>query len=165
MKLIPLIIVFQVFLSCASVLAAPSENSLCQDSPSDFKSWAHVGDKQFLFTITKEMLDKTPVWDTKDQNPPLSAKRALELGTKQLQELFGDTKEWRLDNIELFPTSGGHRWIYLINFSDRRNTKADEIAPIFRIFVLMNGVAVPPSISKYPSEAQRAPAKRPGAGR
>jgi len=112
---------------------------------------SYIGTNQYSFQIGSEAIDKTPVWQARDDQPPLAARKALRLARAELAKLFTDAAHWRLDVVSLSPLSESDgRWIYLVRFYPPLPPGGIEegFVPDFTIPVLMTGVAVEPKISR-----------------
>src|SRR5262245_41906772 len=70
--------------------------------------------KKYEFRITDEDLQKTPAWPPGQENPPLSARRATEIATKQMATLLPNGKDWQLEAITLRRVD--NRWIFVVQF-------------------------------------------------
>jgi hypothetical protein len=102
----------------------------------------------YVYHITDQDLQATPAWPADQDHPPLSARRAIDIASKQLAELLPNGKDWRLYEVTLRPIED--RWVYLVEFLEplRGNGGGQQLSSGFEIVVLMNGVAVMPRISK-----------------
>jgi hypothetical protein len=105
------------------------------------------GGKKYEFRIPDQDLQKTPAWPPAQENPPLSARRAIEIATSQLAALLPNGRDWRLYDVTLRPIE--NRWIYLVSFLEplRGDGAGQQVSKGFQIVVLMNGVAVKPRVS------------------
>jgi hypothetical protein len=103
--------------------------------------------KTYEFRISDEDLQKTPAWPPGQENPPLSARRAIDIATKQIATLLPNGKNWRVYAVTLRPIED--RWIYLIDFLEplRNDGATQQLSAGFQTVVLMNGVAVVPRVS------------------
>jgi len=103
--------------------------------------------KKYEFHISSEDLQKTPAWPDSQENPPLTARRAIEIASKQLAGLLPNGKDWRLYSVTLRPME--NRWIYLVEFLEplRGDNVIQQQSSGFQVVVLMNGVAVTPKVS------------------
>ena len=103
---------------------------------------------RYEYHITDQDLQATPAWPAGQDNPPLSARTAIDIATKQLATLLPDGKDWRLYEVTLRPIE--ERWVYLVQFLEplRGNGGGQQLSSGFEVVVLMNGVAVMPRISK-----------------
>ena len=103
--------------------------------------------KKYEFHISSEDLQKTPIWPDSQENPPLPARRAIEIASKQLASLLPNGKDWRLYSVTLRPME--NRWIYLVEFLEplRGDNAIQQQSSGFQVVVLMNGVAVTPKVS------------------
>jgi hypothetical protein len=104
------------------------------------------GGKKYEFHLADQDLQKTPAWPATQENPPLSARRAVDIASKQLAALLPNGKDWRLYSVTLRPMDD--RWIYLVDFLEplRRDNSVQQSSS-FQIVVLMNGVAITPKVS------------------
>jgi hypothetical protein len=100
--------------------------------------------KKYEFHITDQDLQRTPAWPSNQENPPLSARRAIDIASKQVATILPNGKDWRLYEITLRPI--GDRWVYLVQFLEplRGDTDGQQLSSGFQLVVLMNGAAVPP---------------------
>jgi hypothetical protein len=103
--------------------------------------------KTYQFRISDEDLQKTPVWQPGQENPPLSARRAINLATQQITSLLPNGKNWRVYAVTLRPIED--RWIYLVDFLEplRNDGVAQQLSAGFQTVILMNGIAVTPRVS------------------
>ena len=127
----------QSFFLVTAILAAQFETTFTVE----------YGGKKYEFHITDQDLQKTPSWPANQENPPVSARRAIDIASKYLATLLPNGKDWRLYQITLKPI--GDRWIYLVEFLEplRGDAGAQQLSSGFQIVVLMNGVAVVPRVS------------------
>ena len=103
------------------------------------------GGKTYDFRITDADLQKTPAWAATQENPPLSARRAIDIASKQLAALLPNAKDWKLQDVRLQAID--NRWVYLVGFVEPlRPNVADQVTRGFQIVVLMSGVAVMPLV-------------------
>jgi hypothetical protein len=103
--------------------------------------------KKYEFRIPDQDLQKTPAWPANQQNPPLSARRAMEIARNEISMLLPNGKDWRLYEVTLRPIDD--HWVYLVQFLEplRGNGNGQQLSSGFQVVVLMNGVAVMPRIS------------------
>ena len=111
-----------------------------QDYVAKFNSF-HDG-KQFEFTVTSKLLENCPEWLSEQDNPPLSARRALAIASDYLPKLVSNAEAWQVRDIRLRPVRD--KWVYVLEFSERR----EGVQAPFMIVVLMNGEVVEPKITK-----------------
>ena len=103
---------------------------------------------QYESTITEEIRDSSPEWAEKDPNPPLSARKALDLAILTLQHTLTNTRdeslELTLDGVKLIPL-GEKKWCWDVHYQWRVvHGGSSGGPPDFHVFVLMNGVVVKP---------------------
>jgi hypothetical protein len=56
-----------------------------------------------------------PIWRSSDENPPLPARKALQLAEARLAELVSNSGAWTLDTLSLQEIDPGY-WIYVAAF-------------------------------------------------
>jgi hypothetical protein len=103
--------------------------------------------KKYEFRIPDADLEKTPAWAPGQENPPLSARRAIDVATRQLSTLLPNGKNWRLHAVTLRAID--NHWIYLVEFLEplRGDGGGQQVSAGFQVVVLMNGAAVTPRVS------------------
>jgi len=104
--------------------------------------YGYHNDRQFVFTITPELLDSSPDWEEGQDNPPLPARRALEAAATYLPQLVPNAEEWHSMEIRLVPVN--KKWVYVVGFSEQK----ERLSSKFVIVVLMNGRVVDPKINE-----------------
>src|SRR5262245_41196782 len=107
---------------------------------------SYHGGNRYDFNITSEDLNKTPIWSTDQDNPPLATRSALKMASQYIQKLLANGERWAVHNVELVPM--GEHWVYLVGFY--KGDRPGLFSP-FRIVVLMNGEVVEPKVLPYPS--------------
>ena len=127
------------------MVASLSGNALCQ-YVAEFNSY-HSG-KRYDFQISREQLLSTPPWLDGEPDPPLSARSAKDIATVYLSHLFKNSSEWSVGEIALSPVA--ERWVYLISFDPPLPSGCrDCMSMPFKIVVLMDGMAVPATKSRW----------------
>jgi hypothetical protein len=102
--------------------------------------------KKYEFIVSDQDLQKTPAWAPGQENPPLSARRAIDIATKQIATVLPNGKDWRLHAVTLRPIE--NRWIYLVEFLEPlREGQLSQQSTGFQVVVLMNGSAVVPRVT------------------
>ena len=104
--------------------------------------------KKVSVEVTELAVDKTPSWLENSENPPLSAKQAIQKASKFKDTIVVDTKDekWVLRDAALCPFHG-EKWYWLIRF------EAEPFAASFsgvphdlKLAVLMDGTVVKPEV-------------------
>lgn len=105
--------------------------------------------KQYTFAVTKAQLLKSPAW--KDgNNPPLSARKAIELATKLREKLVKDDDQyqWSFKEAALHKMAWD-RWTWEVLFEARvKEGGSTGIPPYLNIMILMDGTVVEPTIKE-----------------
>ena len=156
----PLIgLVRAVAITCWSLFAV---GLLADDSPAPYlDEWSVRSDStpfvphgepkalDFVSTLTRARLIKTPAWRDGSEYPPLSPRKAEEIAREALHKIMGE-RRWEQPDISLkafdvttaASTHRELRWIYVLNF--RILPVADYEYGSFNIIVLMDGTAIEP---------------------
>ena len=105
------------------------------------------GGRTYEFHISEQDLQKAPVWAPDQDNPPLSARSAIDIAKKEIAALLPNGKDWRLFEVTLRPVDD--HWVYLVQFLEplRTDGGGQQLSTGFQIVVLMNGIAVMPRIT------------------
>jgi len=100
--------------------------------------------KKYEYHISEQELQRTPAWAPNQENPPLSARRAIDSASKQLAMLLPNGKDWRLYEVTLRQIE--NRWVYLVTFLEplRADAAGQQLSSGFQVVVLMDGTAVMP---------------------
>lgn len=122
----------------ASVLANPT--------PGDLQIGSYGNGKQYTVSVSKDMLEKSPRWMEPDENPPISARRAIELATAMKDSLVKDSDswKWKLRSASLEPIDG--HWFWEISFEGKFDGFLEGRPPNLRLVVLMDGTVVKPLV-------------------
>jgi len=111
-----------------------------------FDGWAFG--KSYAVAVTGEALKKTPAWDeSRVENPPVSARKALKLATDFRKTLIPANADWdwHLGDLRLRQLEG--RWYWLAYFyAFPRHAFLEGVAPNFYVAILMDGTVVKPHI-------------------
>jgi hypothetical protein len=109
-------------------------------------------DADYETVITDHMLQDTPQWPDADDNPPVSARKAIALSAAVVQRLVKTPDDWqlRLDGLTL--SQSGNRWYWRAQYEwFPRGGGLSGLPPHFDVIVLMNGKAVEPTLVKKAS--------------
>jgi hypothetical protein len=122
-----------------------------------FCTWAHAADEvirrvsstyygtHFESVISTAQLNGVPTWRSTEDNPPLSARAAIEQARVQLSQTLPECKNWYLERVSLEPVGGINQWIYIVELRPvPENGVISGWARPFAVVVLLNGKAVEP---------------------
>lgn len=110
---------------------------------------------KYEVNVTQKLLDRTPRWDRRNQNPPLSANEAMVLAEQVRlrlvkNEKLGDPSDidygwWELRAAELTPFNSDH-WYWRVRFQYivEQTGPPNEL----ELFVLMDGTVVESTVTK-----------------
>ena len=90
---------------------------------------------------------KAPRWETKEEFPPLSPRKASEIALAQAKALRPDITLWELDRISLEPLGDGD-WIYLVIYLDGSDPAGGNVWEL-AIPIYLDGSTVTPKITKF----------------
>ena len=62
---------------------------------------------RYEYHITDQDLQATPAWQANQDNPPLSARSAIDIASKEIAALLPNGKDWRLYEVTLLPSRIG----------------------------------------------------------
>jgi hypothetical protein len=108
-------------------------------------------DKTLRVTLTTEDLERSPSWKTSADNPPLSAKKALQLATAKRLQIAKDRPDWKweLESLALKQADDTtDKWFWLVHF-ECFPTKGGIGGglPDLRLVVLMDGRVIEPKVA------------------
>lgn len=97
-----------------------------------------------------------------EENPPVSASKAIRLATKVKESLVKDNERchWRMRSIDL-QECGGDYWYWVATYEAMfQGARATSGPPIqLRLIVLMDGTAITPAINPWPPKEDDGPAE------
>jgi hypothetical protein len=103
--------------------------------------------KQYIVTISDEALEKSPTWKDDADNPPVSARKAIELANETKDALVKDSKQfkWRLGSASLRPAGKG-KWYWLVYYEALFQGVSTGFPHHLRLVVLMDGKVIKPEV-------------------
>jgi hypothetical protein len=106
----------------------------------DVNRISHTDDAMFFTWVKKEEILRAPSWDTSADNPPLSARKAQQLATKEIEAHPPDSNPWVLSRINLINSGDGLHWVYAVAFEEEpENHGHTGNLREWEIIVLMDG--------------------------
>lgn len=119
----------------------------------EFTIWSMAVEKSYTVTVTQEALQTSPCWADGEENPPLSARRAIVLATAKKDKLVSDSADWKwhLESASLHQVEEG-RWVWLVHF-EAYPPSFGGIAgapPFLNLVVLMDGTIIEPKPASRP---------------
>jgi hypothetical protein len=115
--------------------------------PIDLEVLSIAFGKLYRSTVTPAVLAKTPVWDEKDENPPVSARQAIKLADKARERIVKDTDDWKWhrEHVELHEFFG--RWYWTVRYRAYNTDIVFYVTlPELTLVVLMDGTVIEPTI-------------------
>ncbi len=108
---------------------------------------SHVFSTQYVIEIKDKDLMASPDWSANDENPPLSARKAISIATKLKGKLIKDTDDikWTIGQASLVPAKDS-KWYWLIYFDPVPQRPFSGNIQSLRLVVLMDGTAIEPIV-------------------
>ncbi len=115
--------------------------------------WQSYGDlesdKHIAIEIDSSLSRAQPQWNHTDANPPVSARRALQIGDEFRRERFQDHAfyNWSLEHVALTPLDiKEDKWCWIVLFSavPKPGNGGSGSWPQFPVYVLMDGTTIEP---------------------
>jgi hypothetical protein len=114
----------------------------------------YSGSKKYVYPISDDVLKRSPDWTASEQNPPLSARKALKLANEFADRalIAGPRRKREFSSLELTPArqNGKWLWIAVYEFSPNDGGSTGPI-PIAYAIILMDGTVVKPEIIDDPN--------------
>jgi hypothetical protein len=117
-------------------------------------AWFSQADsRQFVVTITNQMIENSPVWADDDENPPLSARDAIKRANEIKNKLVQDSEmfKWKLASASLTPAKEkSKKWYWLIYYkAEFQGINRAGYPDDLRLVVLMDGTVISPVIKAH----------------
>jgi hypothetical protein len=128
-------------------------------SGAEFSSY--YGGHRYEFDVSCRRLDATPIWKSGQLNPPLSARKAVEIARAQQERLAPKKLPWQVSDVVLLPTCSTGHWVYEVRLLPP--DVFDGINIGFQIPVLMTGETIEPIVSDWTNSFAVASPPSPGA--
>ena len=119
----------------------------CTEQPASVRqpdNW--VAGKHYRNSFTDEEIASTPIWDDTQSTPPVTPRAAVVAARSCLQRLNLPIKKWDVSRIELQPAGDDGHWLYQVLFMEHLDGSKPSLRTGFEVTVLMNGVAVVPTL-------------------
>jgi len=102
--------------------------------------------KTYDYTAEGDDAGAKPAWKPTDQNPPLSARRAIAAGENEIERLFGKKHRWEFDHLLLEQCVLGDDdgWIWVAEFGPAPPFGGRPST--FRVIVHMDGSVPKPKV-------------------
>jgi hypothetical protein len=112
--------------------------------------FSYTSGKQYVVEVSREALEKSPAWKDDDENPPLSARRAIRLANAMKGSLVKDSDDykWQFETAALTSDSGKWYWVIRYEAHFQRGVSSGPRA-FLRIVVLMDGTVIKPVIHDF----------------
>jgi hypothetical protein len=142
-----------VLLVAVSICLPLTAKTAERQKVAQFSSYASVGLKQgkrYDFDVYQDDLNRTPAWQTNEEFPPLSPRKAEAAARRQLDKLVEHAERWNRRIVALHQMSDSDKWVYVVHFSGFHPPGVlDGAVPQMRLVVLMDGRALEPRVSPH----------------
>lgn len=110
---------------------------------------SHAFGKAYYSEISRDALNKSPAWNTEDENPPLSARKAINLSDARFKKLVKDTEDYKWRREEAAVVFLGSKFCYWKITYEAWVTRGGSSGPpiTIELFVLMDGTFIEPEVS------------------
>jgi hypothetical protein len=110
---------------------------------------SHYDGTNYISEITQTQLRACPIWQDKQDNPPVSVKTAATLARAELMHLVKDADSWYLEGVLLEKIGpDGNDWVYKVVFMPPMPPLGyGAILPEITVVVLMNGQIIHPKVT------------------
>jgi hypothetical protein len=108
--------------------------------------YSYTLDKCYTVTVPREALKASPAWDVEQENPPLSARKAIKLANGKKGKLVRDSKDWKWNFSSASLQQGDEdQWYWLVSYEAwPKKGGLEGVAPFLRLVVLMDGTVIEP---------------------
>jgi hypothetical protein len=122
---------------------------LCCPLHADIVAESRVFGQKFAVRVPEKAIQDAPKWTQELDNPPLSARKAIEAATTVRKELVRDTDEheWKFDSMKLMRYEHD-LWYWELSFIAEPRGIHTGRPPLLRLVVLMDGLCVKPAVSQ-----------------
>lgn len=98
-------------------------------------------------------IPRSPSWNPeRDENPPLSARKAVEVARQTLEQCMSEPAKWNLESVKIERLLGISKWLYHVVFECPPARCPNERSGFFRIYVKLDGTAFTPKPGSLPTE-------------
>lgn len=147
------IAIILLFLFGVGLQAADLSAPMLTDEWSIKSQFLGIAPSQLISKLSRDELIKTPAWQPESEYPPLSPRKAEDLGIATLAKIMGK-RQWTTPDISLqaFDVTQGTsdhrdiRWIYVLHFTLLGMTAYE--GGHANIIVLMDGTVIEPKTIK-----------------
>jgi hypothetical protein len=112
--------------------------------------------KEYVIRLTKERMERAPKWTETSDNPPVSARKALQAAERLADRLIGGRPGFKRsleEGIRLKPTRYG--WVWIVYFTwGPTDAMSTGIPHNLAVVILMDGTAVEPEIRDWNARAK-----------
>ncbi len=112
-----------------------------------------IDGKHYSTPITEAMVKKTPAWKADAENPPVSARKAMALAEKYVDQKFkldkANAEKWERGFESISLVEHGDHWFWHVHYEwYPTQEEPGENVPYAYVVVLMDGTVVPLEVEK-----------------
>ncbi len=123
----------------------------CQPSAAgDLEYASYAFGRVYWSTIADDALAKTPRWKSSEENPPVSARKAIQLADARREQLVKDTKDfkWSRVSVAIEFTERPEECYWKISYEAHIRVGGESGVPHhLDLYVLMDGKLIEPAVS------------------
>lgn len=122
-----------------------------------FSFQSELGLKRILYALCKSHLERSPEWPSDVNCPPISPRKAIEIGNNGLKMLenkrflhpLNASSRWNLEQASLVPVDNG-KWFWKLSYEQgpKEGHGATGISAVATVVVLMDGTILLPIVSE-----------------
>ena len=115
-----------------------------------FAHHSRVFGKLFTSRIEDDVFDSAPIWGEYEENPPVSARKAIQLADAKQTELVQDNEDykWQCRFATLvFNRNTGRCYYWWVSYEAVFRGSTTGIPPSLDLYVLMDGKLIEPTVS------------------
>lgn len=115
---------------------------------------SHAFGKTYWSRIVRNVVNQTPPWNDNDENPPVSARRALKLSEKVLRSIAKapDGWKWKAVNANLLLVEDAPIWFVRYQGISADPTESRDSEHEITLVVLMDGTVIKPVVAEETDE-------------
>jgi hypothetical protein len=114
------------------------------------RSVAGYAEGSVFYYSLGHLVGRTPAWERGDEHPPLAARKAEEIATKELSKLLTAPGAWSCSAITLERSPLKDRWYYIVKFENQHDSTSRGVG--MRVVVLMDGTVPKTTKHDFPTE-------------
>lgn len=122
-----------------------------------FSFQTELGSKTVVYSLRKSHLERSPEWSSEVDCPPVTPRKAVEIGNRALKMLekqlllppLNDSSQWYLEQASLVPVDN-KRWFWKLSYEQgpAEGHGATGISLVATVVILMDGTVLLPLVAE-----------------